>query len=49
MYNMGMYIDMEEHTSLVLEHLHQCSACDLALEILDEVHQSKSSERLLGP
>jgi len=23
-----------------LEHLHQCSVCDPALEILDEVHQS---------
>ncbi len=34
MYSMGMYIDMEEHTSLVLEHIHQCSVCYLlALEL----------------
>ncbi len=31
-----------------LEHLHQCSVCDPALEILDEVHQSNSSESTTG-
>jgi len=35
------------HLSRTLEHLHQCSGCDPALEILDEVHQSNPVNLLL--
>ncbi len=34
------------HQILLLEHLQQCSACDTALEILDEVQQSNPVDSL---
>jgi hypothetical protein len=38
------------HVRVEIEHLHQHSVCDPALEILDEVHQwIRWAGRLLGP
>jgi hypothetical protein len=38
------------HVRMEMEHLHQHSVCDPALEILDEVHQwIRRAGRLLGP
>jgi hypothetical protein len=48
--------NMSAHVPRLEEHLHQCSVCDPALEILDEVYQSNSTtgnpnwlDGLIGP